>query len=66
MRWKPVGKAITGGAMPFLDIESGSISYPFAGHFGAVRRLVFSPDGNQVLSGGTDGEVVLWQVDSGE
>ena len=30
------------------------------GHATAVRRVVFSPDGTRLVSGGEDGKVVLW------
>jgi WD40 repeat protein len=35
----------------------------YNGHSHGVRRVVFSPDGNNFASGGTRGELLIWSVD---
>ncbi len=35
------------------------------GHLGRVQALVYSPDGKILASGGLDGTVLLWDMDSG-
>jgi hypothetical protein len=35
----------------------------FNGHSHGVRKVVFSPDGNHFASGGTRGELFIWNVD---
>ncbi len=35
----------------------------FSGHSHGVRKVVFSPDGNNFASGGTRGEVFIWGVE---
>jgi WD40 repeat protein len=34
----------------------------FQAHTGRVGRVVFSPDGNQMATGGADQTVKLWEV----
>ncbi|WP_372512174.1 WD40 repeat domain-containing protein, partial [Frankia umida] len=38
---------------------------PFWGHPGVVRAVVVSPDGRQIVSGGDDGSVRVWDRASG-
>ncbi|MGW3350985.1 WD40 repeat domain-containing protein [Nonomuraea rubra] len=55
-----------GGGIEIADLSSGDrFSWP-AGHEGAVRCLVVTPDGRLVASGGRDGTVRLWRLPGGE
>ena len=38
----------------------------FTGHSHGVRHVVFSPDGNNFASGGTRGEVFIWDLDGAQ
>lgn len=38
----------------------------FNGHSHGVRHVVFSPDGNHFASGGTRGEIFIWDIDGAE
>ena len=45
-----------------IDIEAGELLGPFEGHSNAVDTILFSADGNRVVSGGRDG-IVVWNFD---
>lgn len=45
------------------DVASGqAYGEPIGGHSDAVWRLAFSPDGQELLSTGSDGQVILWNM----
>jgi WD40 repeat protein len=37
----------------------------FSGHEYGVKKVVFAPDGKTFASGGTRGEVIVWNVETG-
>jgi WD40 repeat protein len=43
----------------------GSLRFFLRGHRGNVNAVAFRPDGGQLVSGGADGDVVLWDAVSG-
>ena len=44
------------------DVESGRDLGRFDGHTDAITGVAFSPDGQQVLSCGADGLMILWRL----
>jgi len=63
-RTTPTG-ADAGIAIKLWDQESGALLRSFVGHTDSIVQLAFSPDGGQLLSGGTDGRVRLWSIADG-
>jgi hypothetical protein len=74
-------KSLTGffdGSIILWDIETGKELLRYAGHapgrfeprriveYSGVNDIALSPDGLLAISGGDDGNVVMWQVDSGK
>ena len=47
-------------------INTGEISFVFAGHTACVSSIAFSPDGELLASGSWDGTVRLWSIKSGK
>lgn len=45
--------------------EDGTFLQRFSGHNGWVTSLAFSPDGSMLATSGTDGNVMLWEIESG-
>ncbi|RKU30420.1 hypothetical protein C6497_04345 [Candidatus Poribacteria bacterium] len=43
------------------DVDTGESIRTLSGHKGAVESVVFSPDGNTIASGSTDGTMILWE-----
>ena len=48
------------------DANTGERLMTFAGHTRAVRTLTFSPDGQHIISGANDRQIIMWDVDTGE
>jgi WD40 repeat protein len=75
VRFSPDGKVLaaagyeTGSGNPIylFDLATGKERSRLAGHpSGGIRRLLFTPDGKQLLSAGFDGCVRLWDLDTGK
>ena len=55
----------TGGSdslVKLWDLRMGKCLVDGVGHSGLVRDIKFSPDGRQLVSGGTDGCIFVWNV----
>jgi WD40 repeat protein len=49
------------------DAKTGEVAAgPFEGHTGPVSSVVFSPDGQQIVSGSSDQTVQVWDAKIGE
>jgi len=48
------------------DIETGACVRRLLGHMGGINSAAYSPQGDQIVSGGMDKEVRLWDVETGE
>jgi WD40 repeat protein len=71
VRFSPDGKTLAaagyesgpGNAIYLYEVATGKELPKLAGHpSGGIRRLVFTPDGKQLISGGFDGTVRLWDL----
>jgi WD40 repeat protein len=64
--WKEtIAVGLTSGDIVVLDAITGSWTAVLAGHTGYVRSVTFSSDGTSLVSGGNDGAVNLWDVQTG-
>jgi RNA polymerase sigma factor (sigma-70 family) len=59
---KLVAAATADGVVTVIDATSGKIDSEFKGHDGPVVSVVFAPNGKNVISGGVDRTVRLWQL----
>ncbi|HUG70883.1 MAG TPA: WD40 repeat domain-containing protein [Pirellulaceae bacterium] len=55
-----------GGTILLWDIATGKLRKRISGECGTVFCLKFSPDGKSLASGSTDGDVIVWNVATGE
>jgi WD40 repeat protein len=63
----PDGRHLAVAAEPdhtvhLLDVNTGAEVCRFAGHYGRVRRLVFSSQGNRLASASADTTALVWDV----
>ncbi len=69
-RFSPDGRHIMAGAgrgLALFDLESRSFDgLPRTGHASFATTGSFSPDGSRMVTGGTTGDVALWDTASGE
>lgn len=73
--WQPNGKHVlrldehsadSEDRLSLIDTESGKVTHRLVGHDENVRRVCWSPDGNQVASVGNDGVCRIWNAESGK
>ena len=71
VRFSPDGKTIAGAgyesgqgnSIYLFDVATGKALPKLPGHpSGGIRRLAFTPDGKQLVSGGFDGTVRVWDL----
>ena len=55
-----------GEVIKVWDVASGQDRFELIGHTAAVKTLQFSADGRSLISGGSDGTVRLWNLQSGK
>ncbi|MEQ8677878.1 MAG: protein kinase [Aggregatilineales bacterium] len=48
------------------DYATGEVLHELAGHTETVEAVAFSPNGTRIISGAWDGQLILWETDSGE
>lgn len=58
--WDP--RRAAGGVSAPAPAAAAAALCSYAGHMGAVAKLAFSPDGNQLGSVGADGCLIQWRV----
>jgi hypothetical protein len=75
VRFSPDGKTLaaagyeTGSGNPIYlyDVTTGKELPRLPGHpTGGIRRMVFTPDGKQLISGGFDGALRIWDMTAGK
>jgi WD40 repeat protein len=54
------------GEVKLWDAQTGQELLALQGHTGAVRSVVFSPDGQRLASGSDDRTVTVWDVQTGK
>ncbi|MGE3804658.1 MAG: WD40 repeat domain-containing protein, partial [Gemmataceae bacterium] len=48
------------------EVPAGKLKHTLEGHSGAVRDLIFTPDGKSLITGSSDGTIKLWDMSSGK
>ena len=49
-------------AIHLWDVHSGELLRTLTGHIGYIYSIVYSPDGQTLTSGGSDGTMLLWEI----
>lgn len=67
MIYSPDGKTLfagmnTGEIVPLDGSRLGTTGVPLRGHTGEVTALALTPDGSTLISGGVDGNVIVWDL----
>lgn len=62
---KALSGSCGGANIDCFDLPSGEHLLSLESHKDSVQSLSFSPDGNRALSGGSDGEIILWDIEKG-
>jgi serine/threonine protein kinase len=57
---------VMGDTVGLWDAETGAVKRRYQGHSGAVNFAIFTPGGKQVLSGGADRTVRVWDAANSE
>lgn len=52
------------GTIYIIDLSNTGTPAQLKGHQGAVFSMIFSPDGQQLFSSGSDKKILLWELDS--
>ncbi len=52
--------------MRIWNVSTGSCVRVLRGHTSMVRSVAVMPDGNRVVSAGTDGTLRLWDIETGQ
>jgi WD40 repeat protein len=55
-----------GNDVVLWDIESQEVVYQLVGHTESVNEVSFSPDQRMLASSGEDGNIILWDLETGE
>jgi len=55
-----VGGAL--GVLRIYDFSSGSFIHECRAHSGPISIVAFSPDDKQIISGGRDGLIAIWNI----
>ena len=68
--WSPDGKKILttswgGSGATIWDAETGKKLLVFKGHTGGIGFATWSPNGKRVASGDVNGQVMIWDVETG-
>jgi len=67
--YSPDGSLIAGiseQTICLFDARTGQLRFQLTGHTDAITAIDFSPDGAQLASGSSNGEIILWDIAQGK